>query len=344
MFNIFERIQDAFQQNAVFFIELIVISTLLFILIYEYFTMKNNQVNRQVSSRIGKQDKFKKMNVTELIMGLFDRNEEKITILLKKAHVLFTVKEYITMMAIGTIGGVLVGLIVSPLGPLFQAVMTSSSFTAKEVAARVITAIIFGSLGSQAPRIWLAILIHKRKKLLNEQLQDALLNIADALKSGHVIQEAIRIVGEEMPYPIGPEFQKAYREMETGLTLEASLRALRDRIDLLDFRMAVNAIEIQYEVGGKLEPLLRNMVRIITERQELKKEIEKTIASSKAVGYILLASPWFFVAMFSMVNKATYIKMLTNPIGILMIVLAAVCYAIAAALIVYIIKDVSKES
>jgi len=344
MLNIFERIQDAFQQNAVFFIELIVISTLLFILVYEYYTMRNNQVNRQVSTRIGKQDKFKKMNMTDFIMSLFDRNEEKITILLKRAHVLFTVKEYVTMMAIGTIGGVLIGLVISPLGPLFQTILSSSSFAAREVLARVITAVLFGSIGSFVPRIWLMFLIHKRKKLLNEQLQDALLNIADALKSGHVIQEAIRIVGDEMPYPIGPEFQKAYREMETGLTLEASLRALRDRIDLMDFRMAVNAIEIQYEVGGKLEPLLRNMVRIITERQELKKEIEKTIASSKTVGYILLASPWFFVAMFSMVNKDTYVKMLTNPIGILMIVLAAICYAIAAALIIYIIKDVSKES
>lgn len=344
MDNIILQIKDAFAQNPTNFIVLVVTFSLLCIMFYEYLTMKNNQVSRLVSTRIGKTDGKNKIDIIEIFSKIFKKQEEKTKLQLKKANVLFTPKEYMTFMAIGLGAGLFIGLAVSPFGIMFKTILANASFATQEILARVITAAIFGYVGSQFPKIWLMWLIFKRKKLLDDQLQDALLNIADALKSGHVIQEAIRIVGEEMPYPIGPEFAKAHREMETGKTLEAALEDLKHRIDIPDFTMAVNAIEIQYEVGGKLEPLLRNMVKIITERAELKKEIEKTIANSKTVGYVLLIAPWFFIVIFTMLNKATYIEMLKNPIGIFMLLIAAVCYGIAAWFIVYIIRDVSKDA
>jgi len=344
MDNLIYQMKDAFAYNPTNFIVLVVTFSLLVIMGYEYKTMKNNQVNRLVSTRIGKTDASNKLDFVDLFTRLFQKQEMKIHDQLRKANVLFTTKEYMTFMAIGLIGGLFIGLAISPLGVIFKTILYTASFATQELLARGLTGALFGFLGSQFPRLWLMWLIHRRRKLLDDQLQDALLNIADALKSGHVIQEAIRIVGDEMPYPIGPEFEKTYREMETGKTLEAALGDLKKRIDLPDFTMAVNAIEIQYEVGGKLEPLLRNMVKIIVERGELKKEIEKTIASSKTVGYVLLAAPWFFIVIFTMMNKETYIAMLKNPIGIIMLLIALVCYGIAAWFIIYIIRDVSKDA
>lgn len=338
-----ERIVDSFQEYPIQSLLFIALFTLMAILIFEMFNMKHNRVRSQVSFRLGKELE-KKFDIGQAIMEKFENYSEKVDLLLKKANVLFTVREYFTFMAFGMAGGAFVGVIVFPAGAMWELFFgwVGNAFM-QNIFARLFAGVILAAVGSLAPKIWLQVLISKRKKLIENQLQDVLLNIADALKSGHVIQEAIRIVGKEMSYPLGPEFLKAYREMETGKTLFAALGDLKKRVDMPNFTMAINAIEIQFEVGGKLEPLLRKMVKVIQDRVELKQEMDKSIASSKTVGYFLLAAPLFFVIMFSMMNSETYIDMLKNPIGIAMVVAAGACYAVAAFIIFYILRDLSKE-
>lgn len=336
-------ISDAFSYDPTLALIFAVSVALIIILTIEYKTMRNNQTSRMVNSRIGKTGKNKSIDLFGKLIKLLSTQEEKVSLKLRQANVLFTTKEYMTFKTVGLLVGAILGLLLSPFSVIFATMLPGLSAIGAETFARVVTAIAFGFLGTLTPKIWLMLLISKRRKLMDGQLSDALMNIADALKSGHVIQDAIKIVGQEMAYPIGPEFAKTHREMETGKTLEAALEDLKIRVNLADFTMAINAMLIQYEVGGKLEPLLRNMVKIITERAELKKEIEKTIANSKTVGYVLLISPWFFVVVFSMLNKDTYLEMLRNPIGIIMLFMAFVSYCIAAWLIIFIIRDVSKE-
>lgn len=339
-------ISNALESSPFEFLSLTILGTLFLYLVYENYTFRRSQVNRQVSSRIEKtEEEKKKFNIMEIGSARIREHEEKIKLELEKAHILFTVQEYFTFMTIGMIMGAVIGFIVFPLGAVWKVFfMWLPSPIIVSIFARLLAGTVLCWLGYKFPKLWLVLLIRKRRKLLETQLTDALLNIADAMKSGHVIQEAIRIVGEEMAYPIGNEFQKAHSEIEAGKSLEAALQDMKKRVDLPDFEMAINAMEIQFEVGGKLEPLLRNMVKIINERTELRKEIEKTIAGSKTIGYVLLAAPVLFVAMFSMMDANTYLAMLKNPVGILMLLGALAFYSVAAFFIVYIIRGLEKET
>lgn len=345
MDRLLDWVTNAFGNYPFESILILFLLTLWSVMFFDYRTMKYNQIQKQVSSRIGKEtEEKKKFSITELGLERIKKQEEKIKTEIERANVLFTVQEYFNFMTFGMLIGAALGMILYPLGVIWTAFMSWLPGTALDaIFGRVLAGSVFAYVGYIFPRVWLLFLISRRKKLLGQQITDALLNIADALKSGHVIQDAIKTVGEEMSYPIGPEFAKAFNEMEAGKTLNAALHDLKKRINLPDFDMAVNAIVIQFEVGGRLEPLLRNMVKIINERQELKREIQKTISGSKTVGYILLAAPILFTAIFTMMSKDTYLLMLSSGIGIIMLILAIVCYGIAAFFIFYIIRDVSKE-
>ena len=338
-------IGNAMSANPFAFVSLLLLGTLLIYLIYENRTFRHSQVNRQVSSRIEKtEEEKKKFNILELGSARIRKHEEQIKLDLEKAHILFTVQEYFTFMTIGMMVGGIIGFIVFPLGAVWKVpFMWMGSPFVEGMFGRILAGSVLVWAGFKFPKLWLLWLIRKRRKMLETQLTDALLNIADALKSGHVIQEAIRIVGDEMDYPIGHEFQKAHNEIEAGKTLAMALTDMKKRVNLPDFEMAINAMEIQFEVGGKLEPLLRNMVKIINERMELRKEIEKTIAGSKTIGYVLLAAPLLFCVMFSMMDSNTYLAMLKNPAGIIMLLIALVFYVVAAILIIYIIRDLEKD-
>lgn len=338
------RIGDAFTQHPTFTVYAIVSIAGIIILWFDLKRFKNNQVSRQVSSRIGKVDENKEFDITQYFASYLIKKEKKIILNLEKANVLFTAKEYMTLLIIAGIVGVLLGLTVFPFASIWKSVVAFLPFEfTREVLGRILAAAVLGYMGTLVPHLYLYYLINNKRKLMISQIQDALLNVADALRSGHVIGEAIKIVGDESPYPMGDEFVRAYQEMETGKTLEVALFDLKTRVDIQDFTMAVNAIEIQYEVGGKLEPLLRNMVTIIAERQDLKKEIEKTISSSKMVGIVLLCAPIFFAVVFTMLNKEQFTLMFEMWQGILMIGVAVICYLVAAAMIIWIIRDASKE-
>ena len=339
-----ERTADALNQHPMFFLYGVISITGIIVLALDLNRFKNNQLSRQISSRIGKTEDKKEFDVTIYFSKFLEKHEEKAKIDLEKANVLFTVKEYMTVMIAGGLIGAVVGFGVFPLATMWKSILDFLPFAfTQELVGRLFCGAVLGFAGTFAPKLYLMYLIDKRRKLLTIQMQDALLNVADALGSGHVIGEAIKIVGMESPYPIGDEFSRAAREMDTGSPLEKALQDMKRRIDIPDFTMAINAVEIQYEIGGKLEPLLRNMVKVISDRQELKKEIEKTIASSKMVGIILLCAPIFFAVVFTSLNKEQFTEMFTNLIGQIMIIVAILCYIIAAWIIIAIIRSVSKD-
>lgn len=343
MDNMLFKIQDAFQHNFILSFFLVVLTILALILYYELKQMKNNQVNRQLKARLGR-DVDESFDFGQMVMDRFDNFEKRIDDELQKANVLFTTKEYFAFMGIGVLAGAGIGFILFPLSDVWLLFFGwVPNPLAKMMFGRVLAGSAFGIVGSLVPKIWLQFLIFRRKKLLQDQIQEALLNLADALKSGQVIGDAIRIVGKELAYPLGPEFARASREMETGKTLHVALNDMKKRIDLEDFTMAINAIEIQFEVGGKLEPLLRKMVGIIEDRNDLKKQIEKTISHSKTTGFFMLGSPIVFIAMFSAMNSEAYIKMLKHPVGLIMTLIALVVYVVSSIWIYNVLKTLSKE-
>jgi len=344
-----ERLADAFMQHPSIFIYTVVTLTLLIILAVDYFKMKNNQIDRQVANRLSKGDKDKEKNgIKDLhvpfIDKLYARQEEKIKLTLKRANVLFTAKEFLTFMTIGSVVGFTVGMVVYPLPFIWKSVFVFLSLdVAQQALGRLLAAFVLGFAGSYFPFGWVKYLEGKRRKAMEGQIQDALLNIADALKSGHIIGDAIRIVGQDMPYPIGHEFAQAHKEMEAGRTLKEALYDLKKRVNIEDFTMAMDAMEIQYEVGGELEPLLRKMVTVVQERQGLKQEVKKTIANAKMTGTILMCAPAGFAALFITMSKDQFLVMIQSAMGWLLLGVGAVTYAIGIVVIYLIIRNITKE-
>lgn len=341
-----ERFTDAFSQSPSSFIYIIVSMTLLIILSYDLYRMKTNKISQQVAERLKKEEgeKERKELQFNLIEKLFLKQEDKIKTTLTRANVLFTPKEFLTFMTIGSIVGFTVGMVIYPFAFVWKSILIFLPYEiTKEIFGRLLAGVVLGFAGTYFPFLWVKHLESKRNKLLESQIQDALLNIADALKSGHVIGDAIKIVGEEMPYPIGDEFTQAHKEMETGKTLLEALHDLKKRINLEDFTMAVNAMEIQYEVGGELEPLIRKMVIVVQERQALRQEVKKTIANAKMTGTILMIAPLGFIAIFVTMSKDQYLLMIQNAMGWILIGIGAISYVIGASIIYLIIRSVTKE-
>ena len=94
-------------------------------------------------------------------------------------------------------------------------------------------------------------------RAFEEQFPEGLDLIARALKAGHAFATGLKMVADEMPEPVGPEFRKTFDEQNFGLPLKDALDNLTFRMPSLDVRFFATAVLIQRETGGNLSEISR---------------------------------------------------------------------------------------
>ena len=114
-----------------------------------------------------------------------------------------------------------------------------------------------------------------------------------ALKAGHAFATGLKMVADEMPEPIGPEFRKTFDEQNFGLPLKDALANLTVRMPLLDVRFFSTAVLIQRETGGNLSEILENLAHVVRERFKILRQVRVYTAHGRLTGYVLLALPAF---------------------------------------------------
>lgn len=185
----------------------------------------------------------------------------------------------------------------------------------RHVALGFLTAIV----GYFVPKWYLKFKQGSRLKAFNEQLGDALMLLANSLRSGYGLTQAIEHVGEELSPPLGTEFLRVVREIGLGLSTTDALENLLKRVPSDDLDLMVTAITIQHEVGGNLAEVLDTISHTIRERVRVKGEIQVLTASQRLSALIITMLP-VGLAVFLQVVRPDYISTLyTTTCGLIML-------------------------
>jgi len=102
----------------------------------------------------------------------------------------------------------------------------------------VIFSAILGAAIASLPSFWV---MQKRRRRFNDfesGLPEALDLMVSALRAGHSLVAALRLVAEESPDPIGVEFKLCFEEQNYGLELRTAMDNLITRVPLQDLRIA----------------------------------------------------------------------------------------------------------
>lgn len=189
---------------------------------------------------------------------------------------------------------------------------------------RLSLAVLSGLCGCLLPLMWLRLRVQRRMKAFNSQLGDALILIANALRTGYSFLQAIEMVSREMLAPIAIEFGRLLKEMNLGVTTEDALNNLAKRVDSDDLELVITAVLIQRQVGGNLAEVLDNIAGTIRERVKIKGEIKTLTAQGRMSGLIIGMLPVVLTIVIYIVNPS-YIELLfTHPAGKLMLAGAVV--------------------
>ena len=201
-----------------------------------------------------------------------------------------------------------------------------------------IAGLIIGGLGFAAPFIYLNWKRSKRLYKFEEEFPEALDLISRALKAGHAFVTGLKMVADEMPEPIGPEFRKTFDEQNFGLPLKDALENLTMRVPSLDVRFFSTAVLIQRETGGNLSEILETLAHVVRERFKILRQVRVHTAHGRFTGYVLLALPIFLMLALMYLNPDHMNLLFRERLGQIMLIGAVVMQSIGYIWIKQVIK------
>jgi tight adherence protein B len=145
--------------------------------------------------------------------------------------------------------------------------------------------------GYFAPKIFVKFRQRSRLKAFNNQVGDAIQLMANGLRAGYSMLQAMDALAREMPPPISLEFRRLVQEIGLGINSERAFNNLLRRVPSDDLDLMITAINVQSEVGGNLAEILEIIGEVIRERVRIKGEIQVLTAQGQLSGYVISALP-----------------------------------------------------
>jgi tight adherence protein B len=162
-----------------------------------------------------------------------------------------------------------------------------------------IASLLCVATGAYLPHRVVNRMIAKRQLKFLELFPEAIELMVRGLKSGVPVSESMRVVGREIPDPVGLEFRAVTDALTLGRPFDEVMQAASKRISLPEFRFFVITLGIQQETGGNLAETLDNLSIILRKRKQMKLKVRALSSEARASAYIVGSLPFLiFIALF----------------------------------------------
>ena len=175
--------------------------------------------------------------------------------------------------------------------------------------------ILTGLITGSTPIVYLMYKKSRRRERFQIQFPDALDMITRAIRAGNALSGAIRLVGQEMPDPVGQEFRQIDEEIRLGMDPGDALFRLQGRIETEDVRFFCTAIKIQRGSGGNLAEILERLAEVIRERFKILSYARVLAAQHRWSAILVGLSPLIFGVMFQILHPGFFDPLFNDPIG-----------------------------
>jgi tight adherence protein B len=169
-------------------------------------------------------------------------------------------------------------------------------------ALAILVGLAFALPGSFIPDLYAAFSARQRMTKFNQQLGDAIMLLANSLRSGYSLLQSIELVARESPAPMSQEFLRVVREVGLGISYQDAMANMLRRLPSEDLDLLITAINIQHEVGGNLAQILDTIGHTIRERVRIKGEIAVLTAQAQISGYVIALVPVALGIVIYMIN------------------------------------------
>lgn len=155
------------------------------------------------------------------------------------------------------------------------------------VAAAAAGAVLLGS------RSFLASRARKQTLLLEKQLSQIELQIAENSRSGLSISRSVMVCAELADEPLKGHLRRLYNEITySDTTLAEGFENMAKRTGSADVRLLAQVVAVQQQTGSNLAEALDFLHETISRRLEMRQSLRSSLAETKITRNIVAATPW----------------------------------------------------
>jgi len=190
-------------------------------------------------------------------------------------------------------------------------------------------------VGMALPWLYIKRKRKRRFKEFERQLPEALDLMARALRAGHAFSVGMKMIGDEFPDPIGPEFSRTVEEISFGIDVPQAMGNLNERVISTDLKFFVTALVVQRETGGNLAEIIEAISRLIRQRFELLGRVKALSAEGRMSGIILFCMPIVMAFVLWWLNEPYIRILIEDELGRIMALGAGLLMVVGA----YVMKN-----
>lgn len=134
----------------------------------------------------------------------------------------------------------------------------------------------------------------RRKKeiqKIEEELSGSFTTIANAMKSGLSLPQALQIVGQEKNSPLAEELRFVLDRVRLGLSLEEALLESEKKLKIGDYSLMVHSIVLLRQIGGNFVAHFEKLAGILREREKVSGKIRLYTTQGLTQGILLGVMP-----------------------------------------------------
>lgn len=176
-------------------------------------------------------------------------------------------------------------------------------------------AVVMGLVVLMAPRHVLSVLRKRRLDRFDRQLPDMLLSLSGALQAGTGVQNALKLLVEEAPSPLGQEIGLMQREQRLGLSFEQALDNLAQRMPSEATGLVVSVLKIATQSGGNLSEALDRISLTLRSRIQIQGRIKALTSQGKMQAWVMSSLPVGLMLVLNLIDPQSMLFLWSTPMG-----------------------------
>ncbi len=177
------------------------------------------------------------------------------------------------------------------------------------------------------PGLLISWLWQRRLSKVDKQIPPTISTLANSMRAGLTLVQAITRLSEQAPEPIRTEFKLMANQYGYGADMETVIKNAKARLDLPNFTLFASALLLNREMGGDISETLTRISKSLDKLREMKKTVEAHTAEGRTNIKVLLAAPVVMLFLMWLVMPAGVNLLFTTAPGLAILAIAVVLAA-----------------
>ena len=193
----------------------------------------------------------------------------------------------------------------------------------------LVFAILTAGLLVLAPWYLIRRLAERRRLKIEDQLADAMVTLANAVRAGLSLAQSMEILAAQCPKPINAEFFQIAAEYKLGRPLARTLTEAKQRLRSENFALFAAALLASHESGGRLNETVERIAQSVLEMQRLERKVLSETAQARKSAVYMAMVPAFVLVVYYFIDPANTEMLFTQVFGQVLLALAVLLNGVA---------------